>query len=257
MSNWRHPDRDHPATDYSNMDGGLMAALTAGDRRTLEMLAEQGFDFDKPHGHGKTALHWAAETNNISAMKLLMEFGASLDVVDDFRRTPLMLAARSLNEDCAITLVQGGADPSISDQAGETPLHRAAWSGMEELTSALLATKRAPLDVYNTANILPIHRAADKDNLKILKALLDAGANPNLKDHANRTSLHLAAGGGRGEAVVLMLKYGGKLDAMDTLGQTPLKLAAKYGKTREMGPVYSYLHSARLKRTYRKMHPSP
>jgi len=60
--------------------------------------------------------------------------------------------------------------------------------------------------------------------------LLERGANPNAKGHAGYTPLHLAAFKGHVEIVKLLLERGANPNAEDNNGETPLHLAAQEGR---------------------------
>ena len=80
--------------------------------------------------------------------------------------TPLMIAARKANQSAAELLCAAGCDPNASDKAGYTALH-------------FICQKCC-------------HRTADKV-LPIVKALLDAGADPRLATKKGVTPIELAA----------------------------------------------------------------
>lgn len=70
---------------------------------------------------GKTALHWAAAVNNMSAAKLLLRHGANKDAQDDRSQTPLFIAAREGSRDVVILLLQNAASVDIPDHVDHLP----------------------------------------------------------------------------------------------------------------------------------------
>jgi ankyrin repeat protein len=54
----------------------------------------------------------------------------------------------------------------------------------------------------------PLHWAARKGNLDVVKLLLENGANPNAVDNSKNTPLHKAAGNGPTEVARLLLDSG-------------------------------------------------
>ena len=60
-------------------------------------------------------------------------------------------------------------------------------------------------------------------------ALLEAGADLEVRDEDGSTALHGAAGGGAVEAVMTLLEVGVDLEARNLDGSTPLHLAARDG----------------------------
>ena len=75
----------------------------------------------------------------------------------------------------------------------------------------------------------PLHRACLTGDKDLVRYLLDAGADPNIVNNFNETSVHYASKRGIPSLVHLMVKFGGKLDARDQRGRTPLHNAAEVG----------------------------
>lgn len=68
-------------------------------------------------------------------------------------------------------------------------------------------------------------QAAAHDNLEVVRMLLDANAEIDLRDCSNRTALSFAAMSGCSKVVDLLLEHGAKVDIADVSGRTPLWLA--------------------------------
>ncbi|VVC91355.1 unnamed protein product [Leptidea sinapis] len=76
--------------------------------------------------------------------------------------------------------------------------------------------------------------AIESHNIEEIERLLKAGANPNATCRLDLVSAcHMAALGG-GDALSLLVKYGAEKHRLDTLGRTPLHLAAYAGNARQM-----------------------
>ena len=70
----------------------------------------------------------------------------------------------------------------------------------------------------------PLHRAVG--DARLVRMLLDRGADPNMPDLRGRTPLHIAALAGDAEAAELLLARKAKLNPLDFSRRTPLDLAA-------------------------------
>lgn len=73
----------------------------------------------------------------------------------------------------------------------------------------------------------PLHLAAHKGHVGVVKALLENNASLAVKDDRGRTPLHIAACCGREAIVSLLLESGANIDPEDNFGRTPLYLAAE------------------------------
>lgn len=70
-----------------------------------------------------------------------------------------------------------------------------------------------------------IHWAADAGSIEILKAIIDAGADINVKDTDGQTALHYAASCGHIECVKCLLQNGANKEAKDYDDSTPSDVA--------------------------------
>jgi hypothetical protein len=67
---------------------------------------------------GKTPLHWAAFSDNDSAVRVLVELGAEIDRQDNDRWTALINAAGNVQSSCVELLLALGADVSLVNKQG-------------------------------------------------------------------------------------------------------------------------------------------
>ena len=88
-----------------------------------------------------------------------------------------------------------------------TPLQDAALAGDARLVRLLLDAG-ADAAAADLSGMTALHYAAALGKAEVVKALLTAGANPNVRDARGVTPLHLATGGGHTEAAALLLAGG-------------------------------------------------
>ncbi len=117
---------------------------------------------------GMTALLFAARQGNVEAVRALLEKGAAINQVSEGSKTSsLLIATANGHFDLAKELLDRGADSNLANEpAGVTPLY------------AAINLWYAPHTSY------PQPRAHLKQNLThldLMKALLDAGADPNVR----------------------------------------------------------------------------
>ena len=65
--------------------------------------------------------------------------------------------------------------------------------------------------------------------LGAVRALVDAGANVNVKTDRGMTALHLAASRAGDDVIKYLVEHGAKLDVKDARGNTPLATANSRG----------------------------
>lgn len=271
------------ADDHAEVVQVLAAAGADVNRRSREMaFSRQKFGDGRsarftvlPRG-GWTALMFAARQNAPAAVKALATAGAALDAVDPDGTTALTLSVINAHYDVSALLLDLGASPNVGDSTGMTPLYAAVdMNTVDEtpgrpapvasgtlsavdLVARLLArganpdaALKSPIleRVHNNpdgtlgAGATPLMRAARKGDLRLMRVLLDGGANPSARTVKGGTALlYLAGLGGLGrfgeydltratdaqyaEGVRLVLDRGARVTEADETGQTALHVAA-------------------------------
>ena len=142
----------------------LHEAARTGNTVVIKLLLAAGAELHARNGTGATPLHWAAT----SAIETLLAAGASPFTRNQHGWTPLHYVGDNPYGGSGVrALVAAGADPNATDENGNTPLHFAVrhrrWLG--------------PVVTLATDSIV---------------ALLETGANPNLRNAAGQTSWDLA-----------------------------------------------------------------
>jgi ankyrin repeat protein len=238
---------------------------------------------------GFAPLHYAARQGSLAATIALLDKGADINEVTlSEQSTPLVLAIANGHLDVAKVLVDRGADVNKANIMDVTPLYATidvAWVPKEwspepviaqektnylvlmqdildhhadpnarlgrAIWSRVLAENRVWTEVAGSTAFL---RAAMADDVKAMKLLVAAGADPNIPTKTGTTPLMVAAGVGWGAnysqtapdrmaAVQYCISQGGKITAQDDLGFTALHGAGFVGDL----PIIQYLvdHGAR------------
>lgn len=109
-------------------------------------------------------------------------------------RTPLQEASVDGRLADVVTLLSQDADVAAADDSGFTALHFACQQGNYEIAEALL-TAGAPVNVKDSWGNTPLWRAvfAYQDDPRLIRLLLDHGANPDLANNSRRTARQMAA----------------------------------------------------------------
>jgi len=113
---------------------------------------------------------------------------------------------------------------------GFTPLSLACFFGHEEL-AVWLINRGANLDLAatNPMQVAPLHAASAGRHVEIVRALLEAGANPNARQQGGFTPLHAAAQNGDVDIARLLLDKGADREARAENNQTALDFALLRG----------------------------
>ena len=118
------------------------------------------------------------------------------------------------------------------EQAARTsnPLHEAAVDGRETRMRALLNAGADPNALHKGLNFgwTPLHAAAVGGHPRIVRILITAGADPDIAEFGGQTPLHFAAINGRTDVVRALLDWNADPDIADSEGNTPLALAVMF-----------------------------
>jgi len=177
-------------------DSHLIDAVKSGDAKTVRSLLGQHANVNAIEADGFTALHWAAQRDNLEIAGLLLAAGADVKAASRYNIAPLSLACT--NGDAALIdrFLKAGADPNATSEQGQTALMTAALTG----------------------------------KLEAVKLLLVRGANVNVKEPwKGQTALMWAASEGNADAAAMLIEFGAEVTAKSNSGFTPFLFAVRNG----------------------------
>ncbi len=199
--------------------------------RVGELLAK-GADANAASPTGETALHAAAQADDVALARKLIAAGAK-PAANRYGVTPLALACERGNAEMAGLLIDAGADTNAPMRDGRTPLMVAAQTGRVALVNALLA-KGAQADAKEPEqNQTALMWAAAEGHRETVAALLKSGVDFKAKSKGGYSALHFAVREGHGEIVRTLLAAGA--DVSDPIGErtggaSALSLAVTNGR---------------------------
>ncbi|KAM7362153.1 uncharacterized protein ACRADG_012956 isoform 2-T4 [Cochliomyia hominivorax] len=166
-------------------------------------------------GKCQDLLEAARNGNTAVVSKILQHKGGPLS---SFRRSPSInwkdcngytaLHHACLNGHYEIVkiLLAHHAAHDIPDIRGSTPLYLAAWAGNEHIVNLLLMLRgNDNLDAQTIENETALHCAAQHGHNSVVSALLARGADPTIRNNSFQTPLDLAAQFGRLEVVQTLI----------------------------------------------------
>ena len=179
---------------------------------------------------GRTPLHCVAQgrhlystDDGIHVAQLLLERGADANAADEDKRTPLHQASYHWKVEIAQVLLDGGASANSMDIQGQTPLHAVANGysideGSSVLVARLLLERGADVNMPDDAKETPLHLASNSGRIKMVEALLNAGANArakNAQDQSPSDVISRIYGVLHRHIARLLLEHGADVDVHD------------------------------------------
>lgn len=192
----------------AGIDAQLAEATKKLDKKTIRALIDRHVDINAPQVDGTTALHWAAERDDLETAELLVHAGANVEAANRYGVTPLSLACTNGSGPMVKLLLKAGADPKHALPGGETALMTAARTGKVEAVKALLA---AGADVHareEKRGQNALMWAAAEGNASVVEELLKAGADLHSRLTTGFTPFLFAVREGQAEVVRVLLKAG-------------------------------------------------
>ncbi|XP_050307400.1 uncharacterized protein LOC126744096 [Anthonomus grandis grandis] len=223
------------ATDVSG-NTALHLAIYSNQKRVVELLLKRTNDsafINAININCYTPLHISANYGQHNLVELLIDNGAEFNVKDENNNTALHMAAMEGHDDVVKKLL---SIPKIAQHINETngnqiaPLHLAAYYGFDKTVKCLLE-KNAKVDVRGLNDMTPLHCAAQSNHYNIVKILLNAKADVNALTSFKNSAIYFAAANGFERIVKLLLLQNPKpnIDIVDEFNRKPLCAPTEFG----------------------------
>lgn len=222
-------------------DTPLMLAVKKKKLEIVRTLLAHGASVNVKTNRGTPLLHSVISCREGSdiLLDLLLANGAEVNIIDTSGRTALHRAF--LNHlyvtciDPIERLLQRGAELNLVDENGTAPLHGMShWEHKNPVPAiGLVKHYGGDLDIVDNQGMTTLLRAARfGKNPVVMRALLDAGADPAAVDNRGNTLLHCVAMNEKGQPLKQLeeiLAYAKDFSPVNKSGLTPLDIALKYG----------------------------
>lgn len=190
----------------------LHVAARSGRTELAALLLDRGAAIDARGAVGRTPIYEAAKYGRLATVQLLAERGAHIDEASDHGFTPMMVAAERNHLAIVRYLFERGAAAGAVNDVGKTALHQYiehSAPDAEELPR-LLIERGVPLEVHDVVGATALYSASQRGRVRIVRVLLEAGANPNATYRRGFTPLDVARRQGHDAIAALLIEHGGR-----------------------------------------------
>ena len=210
--------------------------------KKFNALRKRGANLRAKDEHNLTALMWAiALKHDTGLIRAMIQAGADVNAKGEDGNTPLMNAAfgravwyyglygsdsniLKITPEIANVLIKAGAKVNARNNNGLTPLHHAvhASSGVVKV----LLRAGADVNARDSDGYSPLMYAVTESDIETVRALLDAGANPNFQEKKYGLTALMRASfttEGRPDIAGLLVRYGADIYLEDYDGKNVLE----------------------------------
>jgi ankyrin repeat protein len=227
------------AVEARRGQNALMWAAAEGNSAAVAVLLEAGAKPNVVTKAGFAPLIFATQSGDAKSAASLLAAGADANYVVPGASGALLIAITAKKPAVARLLIEKGALVTAKDPTGNTPLHLAAESGDLDIVKMLIA-KGADVNAATnpkqgdrmgilqrppTGQQTSLMVAARANRPDIMRALVEAGANPKLHATDGSTLLMAAASSGHIESVQYSFELDPDIKAMTDRKETVLHAA--------------------------------
>ncbi len=185
-----------PLAHAGSYDDFFKAIVRDDDKAVAELL-QRGFDANTIDPQGRQGLFLALSQGSLKAADVLIAWPKTqVEWRSPKDESPLMIAAFKGYKEQVRKLIARDADVN---KTGWTPLHYAATAGNVEII-LLLLDENAYIDAESPNKSTPLMMAAMYGSVPAVRALLEAGADPTLRNELGMSAVDFAQRGKRPDA---------------------------------------------------------
>lgn len=192
------------STSHAGSYEDFFRAIQVDDATTVQTLLERGFDGNTHDPKGQPGLYLAVRDKAFKVAAVLLNWSKiNVEERNSTDESPLMIAALMGQTDWVAKLIARGGDVN---KTGWTPLHYAATRGNLAAMSLLL-DNYAYIDASSPNGSTPLMMAAFYGTPEAVNLLLQAGADPLIKNAKGMTAIDFAQQNKRTDSAELIAKF--------------------------------------------------
>lgn len=183
--------------DARAMNDDLIAAAERGDTAAVPQLLADGADINARDARGRTPVMAATHGNHAEMVRALIRAGADINIRDDRMDNVLLYAGAEGLLEILNLAIDAGADTGLTNRFGGTALIPAAERGHVAIVETLLTRSNVDVNHINNLGWTALLEAiilsdGDEPHQRIVRLLVDHGADVNIGDHGGVTPLQHA-----------------------------------------------------------------
>ncbi|WP_139212447.1 MULTISPECIES: ankyrin repeat domain-containing protein [Paenibacillus] len=180
-----------------NMDRQLIESAEQGNTEQVRQLLQSGANIDATDEQGRTAVMAATYRNHVDTVDALIQAGADINIRDHQLNNVFLYAGAEGMLDILRLAIDADADVTLTNRFGGTALIPASDRGHVEIVQELLTRTSVDVNHINNLNWTALLEAVilgdgSENYQRIVKLLLDHGADPELPDGNGVTPLQHA-----------------------------------------------------------------
>ncbi|WP_433941981.1 ankyrin repeat domain-containing protein [Paenibacillus lautus] len=180
-----------------DMDRQLIESAEQGNTEQVRQLLQSGANIDATDDQGRTAVMAATYRNHVDTVDALIQAGADINIRDHQLNNVFLYAGAEGMLDILRLAIDADADVTLTNRFGGTALIPASDRGHVEIVQELLTRTSVDVNHINNLNWTALLEAVilgdgSENYQRIVKLLLDHGADPELPDGNGVTPLQHA-----------------------------------------------------------------
>ena len=206
----------------------IIQASRSRNREIIRILLDADADIDAKNEFSQTALTVAIGNGDTNTAEMLLEEGADPNIG---KPRPIIQAASIRNKRLIDILVKKGIDLNALDEQNNTALLVALQKGYQDIAHQLLQAEANP-NVRNKSGEIPLILALEREylDMSLPHKLLEKGANPNVRNASGEPALIIATKKRYLEVLIELLEHENiDVNAQNTDGDTAIIVASREG----------------------------